>query len=96
MQPAVVTKENACIARENIARRWKNETLKKHARKVKHRVEDLVRISRAKTAFEKEYEAKWNEEIFQIYVFSIGEPHELRDLAGEVIDGIFYEQELAS
>jgi len=28
MQPAVETRENARIARENIAR-WKNETLKK-------------------------------------------------------------------
>ncbi|KYN29422.1 hypothetical protein ALC57_01134, partial [Trachymyrmex cornetzi] len=40
--------ENARIARENIARRWKNETLKKRVRKVKYRVGDHVRISRAK------------------------------------------------
>jgi len=52
MHPAV-TKENARIARENIARRWKNETLKKRARKVKYRIGDLVCISRAKGAFEK-------------------------------------------
>ena len=67
MQPAVVTRENARIARENISRRWKNKILKKRARKIKYRVGDLVRISRAKAAFEKSYEAKWNEEIFQIY-----------------------------
>ncbi|KYN24344.1 hypothetical protein ALC57_04053 [Trachymyrmex cornetzi] len=41
---------------------------------------------------------KWSEEIFQIYrVLDWRNPrvYELRDLAGEVIDGIFYEQELA-
>jgi len=32
MHPAVITKENARIVRENIARRWKNETLKKRER----------------------------------------------------------------
>ncbi|XP_018368781.1 PREDICTED: uncharacterized protein LOC108764877 [Trachymyrmex cornetzi] len=98
MQPAVVTRENARITRENIARRWKNETLKKRVRKVKYRVRDHVRISRAKAAFEKGYEAKWSEKMFQIYrVLDWRNPHvyELRDLAGEVIDGIFYEQELA-
>ena len=67
MQPAVVTRENARIARENILRRWKNNILKKRAQKIKYRVGDLVRISRAKAAFEKDYEAKWSEKIFQIY-----------------------------
>ncbi|XP_018370871.1 PREDICTED: uncharacterized protein LOC108766206 [Trachymyrmex cornetzi] len=98
MQPAIVTRQNARIARENIVRRWKNETLKKQVRKVKYRAGDLVHISRAKGAFVKRYEAKWSEEIFQIYrVLDWRNPHvyELRDLAGEVIDGIFYEQELA-
>jgi len=51
MQPAVVTRENARIARENISRRWKNKILiKKRARKIKYRVRDLVRISRAKAS----------------------------------------------
>lgn len=95
MQPAAVTRENARIARENIARRWsRNERV----RKIKYRVGELVRISRAKAAFEKGYEARWSEEIFQIYrVLDWRNPHvyELRDLAGEVIDGIFYGEELA-
>jgi len=73
MQPTVVMRENARIARENIARRWKNETLKKRAQKVKYRVIDFIRISRAKGTFGKGYQAKWNEEIFQITVFLIGE-----------------------
>ena len=72
--------------------------LKKRKRKIKYRVGDLVRINRAKAAFEKDYEAEWSEEIFQIYrVLDWRNPHvyELRDLADEVIDSIFYEQELA-
>jgi hypothetical protein len=95
MQPAVVTRENARIARENIARRW---SVEKRERKAKYRVGDLVRISRAKATFEKGYEARWSEEIFRIYrVLEWRKPrvYELSDLAGEVIDGIFYEQELA-
>ena len=76
----------------------KNDILKKWTQKIKYRVGDLVRISRAKVAFEKGYEAKWSEEIFQIYrILDWRNPHvyELQDLADEVIDGIFYEQELA-
>jgi len=49
-------RENVYITRKNIAHRWKNETLKKRARKIKYRVGDLIRISRAKGAFEKEYD----------------------------------------
>ncbi|XP_072764651.1 uncharacterized protein [Anoplolepis gracilipes] len=96
MQPVVVTRENARIARENITLRWKNEKCEKQ--KAKYRVGELVRISRAKVTFEKGYEAKWSEEIFRIHrVFDWRKPrvYELSDLAGEVIDGIFYEQELA-
>jgi len=99
MQPAIVTRENARVARENIARRWNNnDAHKKHARKAKYHVGDLVRVSRAKGTFEKGYEARWSEEIFRIHrVLEWRKPlvYELSDLAGEVIDGIFYEQELA-
>lgn len=94
MQPASVTRENARIARENISRRWK--TAKKQG--FKYRVGDLVRVSRAKATFEKGYEARWSEEIFRVHrVLIWRKPHvyELADLAGEVIDGIFYEQELS-
>ena len=57
-----------------------------------------MHVSRAKVAFEKGYEAKWSEEIFRIHrVLEWRKPHvyELRDLADEVIDGFFYEQELS-
>lgn len=97
MQPYVVTRENARIARENITRRWR-DIVEAKRRKAKYRVGDLVRISRAKVVFEKGYEARWSEEIFRIHrVLDWRKPrvYELSDLAGEVIDGIFYEQELA-
>lgn len=68
MQPTIVTRENARIARENIASRWKDsdtrEKMKKKKRKAKYSVGDLVRSSRAKATFEKGYEARWSEEIF--------------------------------
>lgn len=100
MQPATVTRENARIARENITRRWPKGKVssEKRGRKVKFRVGDFVRISSAKAAFEKGYEARWSEEIFRIHrvlVWRKPPVYELADLAGEVVDGIFYEQELA-
>jgi len=98
MQPAVVTRENARIARRNITRRWKDNVREaREKRKAKYSVGDFVRISRAKAAFEKGYEAGWSEEIFRIHhVLDWRKPrvYELSDLAGEIIDGIFYEQEL--
>ncbi|XP_020296313.1 uncharacterized protein LOC109861181 [Pseudomyrmex gracilis] len=94
MKPADVTVENANIARKNTWHRWK----KQQAKAAKYSVDDLVRVSRAKAAFEKRYKAKWSEEIFRIHrVLEWRDPrvYELSDLADEVIDGIFYEQELA-
>lgn len=99
MQPAIVSRENARIARENIALRWRRDANEKRGGgKAKYRVGDLVRISRTKAAFEKGYEARWSEEIFRIRrVLDWRKPlvYELSDLAGEVIDGIFYEAEIA-
>ena len=47
-----------------------------------------------KGAFEKGYEAKWRR-YFKFTVFLIETlTYKLRDLADEVINGIFYEQEL--
>ncbi|XP_036146671.1 uncharacterized protein LOC118646892 [Monomorium pharaonis] len=95
MQPTIVTKENARIARENIFCRW---NVKNQSRKVKYRVGEFVRVSRAKATFEKGYEAGWSEEIFRIHrvlEWRKSRVYELSDLVGEVIDGIFYEQELA-
>lgn len=98
MQPVTVTRENARIAYENIKRRWNNDIIVKRRRKAKYHVGDLVRVSRAKGTFEKGYEAGWSEELFRIHrVLEWRKPlvYELSDLTGEIIDGIFYEQELS-
>jgi len=69
MQPAIVTRKTARVARENITRRWNNDTIKKHARKAKYYIDDVIRVSRVKCTFEKGYEAKWSEEIFRIQAY---------------------------
>ena len=91
MQPAVVMKENAHIVRENTTRRWKKETLKKHARKAKYRIEDLVRISRGRRLREKIRVERGD--IYRVLDWRNPHVYELRDLADKVIV-FFYEQEL--
>lgn len=62
----------------------------------KLKIGDTVRISREKKHFAKGYERNWSKEIFKV-TRVIRHPvpvYELKDLAGEVIDGTFYEQEL--
>lgn len=51
---------NARTTRENMNRRWKDNSKKnrKRKQKAKYRADDLVRVSRAKLVFEKGYEAK--------------------------------------
>ncbi|XP_035208633.1 uncharacterized protein LOC118183271 [Stegodyphus dumicola] len=60
------------------------------------KIGDTVRISREKMLFEKGYEQNWTREIFTIYkiIRRIPVVYKLKDLAGEVIQGTFYKQEL--
>lgn len=60
------------------------------------KVGDTVRISREKMHFEKGYEQNWTREIFTIHQRLPRVPvvYRLKDLAGEVIKGTFYAQEL--
>ncbi|XP_035205331.1 uncharacterized protein LOC118180336 [Stegodyphus dumicola] len=60
------------------------------------KIGDTVRISREKMVFEKGYEQNWTREIFTIYkiIRRIPVVYKLKDLAGEVIQGTFYKQEL--
>ncbi|XP_025163704.1 uncharacterized protein LOC112590670 [Harpegnathos saltator] len=100
MEPASVTLDNARLARERMQQRYHHlDELdrRNHSRGAKYKVGTLVRVSRAKGVFEKGYEANWTEEIFRIHrIYEWRNPRvcELSDLSGEVIDGIFYEQEL--
>ncbi len=65
----------------------------------KFKVGDLVRISKAKSIFQKGYTANWSREIFKIKkclprippVYIISDDHPTNP---EIIDGIFYEEQL--
>lgn len=65
-------------------------------RKPRFAVGDRVRITKAKRHFEKGYTANWTEEVFVIdKVLPTSPPtYAIVDLAGEPIEGSFYEQEL--
>ena len=98
MCPSKDTLYNAAEAHRNIQRRFSK--IKKPVKKPKYRAGDLVRVSRARGVFEKGYEVGWSEELFVIkrvinWRFNSPVVYELQDLAGEEIDGHFYEQELA-
>lgn len=87
----------ADVNERNLLRVWRNLYSKKEIYVVpKLKVGDTVRISRDKKHFAKGYERNWSKEIF-IVTRVIRHPvpvYELKDLADEVIDGTFYEQEL--
>jgi hypothetical protein len=59
-------------------------------------VGDQVRISKAKGIFDKGYKANWSIEIFTIAERLPRQPpvYRIKDQQGEVIEGVFYEQEL--
>ena len=93
MPPYNVTLNNTSIVRANLEKRYAS----KHIRIPKYNVGDLVRISSSKAAFAKAYEGGWSKELFLIIrVSTYTQPptYFLRDLQGEDIDGIFYEEEL--
>lgn len=62
----------------------------------KHKVGDIVRISREKHVFEKSYTPNWSTELFKIVEVKITNPvtYLLEDYQGHPIKGAFYEQEL--
>jgi hypothetical protein len=64
--------------------------------KPKFKFGDKVRISRTKGIFEKGYLPNWSEAIYLIHEVKRTSPvtYVLRDTAGEVLEGSFYESEL--
>jgi hypothetical protein len=62
----------------------------------RYRVGQTVRMKQTKRVFKKGYEPSWTEEIFRISSLYPSDPptYILKDLAGEVIKGKFYEQEI--
>lgn len=94
MAPSAVNLKNAAIVRNNLSQRYGQ----RHLRQPKYRVGDVVRVSREKVAFRKAYAGEWTLELFKIKrVSTLHQPpvYTLEDLAGEEIDGFFYEQELS-
>ena len=65
-------------------------------KKPKFKINDKVRVSLLKNTFEKSYISNWSEEIFIIYNIKTSNVHYylLKDLNGEKIDGMFYQEEL--
>ncbi|GFY78742.1 putative uncharacterized transposon-derived protein F54H12.3 [Trichonephila inaurata madagascariensis] len=92
MTPASVTETNQSQVWENLYGKQNN----KKVNKPNYRLNDTVRISKEKLLFEKGYEQNWTREIFTIHQIIRRNPivYKLKDLAGEVIRGTFYEQEL--
>lgn len=95
MVPSKVNLENAAKARRNLILRYGDKQV---LRKPKYSVGDLVRVSRARTAFRKAYEGGWTLELFRIARINTTRPppvYILEDLDGEKIDGYFYEEQLS-
>ena len=91
MIPNEVNLFNASLARENMLSKFKN---RKPEKKPKFSVGHFVRISRTKATFEKSYEAGWSEEISRVINRQGIFIYKLVDLKNEVIDAIFYKEEL--
>ena len=83
-------KSNQDIVRNNLY------NFKYTIKKPKFSIDDRVRVSLLKNTFEKSYTSNWSQEIFIIDDIKTSNVHYyfLKDLQGEKIDGMFYEQEL--
>jgi len=90
MMPSQVDKKNKHLVLERLA------TSKTPIRKPRFKIDDIVRISKNKTIFDKGYVGNWTEELFKIIKVKNTVPvvYLLEDLANEKLTGSFYEQEL--
>ena len=81
---------------ENIVR--KNYNFEITNKKSKFSIDDKVRVSLLKNTFEKGYTSNWSEQIYIIYDIKSSNVHYyyyyLKDLNGNKIDGMFYQEEL--
>ena len=91
MKPSQMTKANEAKVWETL---YGNDVDKRV--RFKFQVGDRVRISKVKRMFEKSYLPNFTEEMFTIYKrFARQVPvYKLKDDAGEILDGTFYEAEL--
>jgi len=63
----------------------------------KFKLHDRVRLDKTRGIFEKGYWPTFTREVFEIYeiIPSVPVTYRVRDLSGNVISGIFYNQELS-
>ena len=92
MSPIKVNKSNEKYIKENIY------TYNKTSKNPKFKIGDLVRISlKRRNVFDKpSSNIKWSEELFKIYSINRSNviTYKIKDLNDNIIDGIFYQQEL--
>jgi hypothetical protein len=90
LKPSEVNNKNKHLVLERL------RTSKTPLNKSKFHIGDIVRISKSKTIFDKGYVGNWTEELFKIYKVKNTTPvvYLLEDLAGEKLQGSFYNQEL--
>ena len=91
MKPSQVTKANEAQVWDTLY----GDDVQKPVR-FKFQVGDCVRISIVKRMFEKSYLPNFTEEIFTVYKRMARQVpvYKLKDDAGEILDGTFYEPEL--
>lgn len=92
MRPTDVGKENEGTVFQNLYGGMKKS---KHVL-FKYKVGDVVRISKVRGPFAKGYKQNYTDEFFTISVCIPRDPpvYRLSDYDGDVIDGVFYEEEL--
>lgn len=90
IEPANVNADNEPKILERAFKIQKNE------QNFKYNVGDRVRVSKVKGIFEKGYVPNWSEETFVVVKRINRNPHvyKIKDEMGEVLEGIFYEQEI--
>ena len=92
MKPIEVNKSNEKYIKENIY------TGNKTSKNSKFKIGDLVRISlKRRNLFDKaSANIKWSEELFKIHSINKSNviTYKIKDLNGEIMEGIFYEKEL--
>ena len=92
MKPIEVNKNNEKYIKEN------TYTYNKTTKIPKFKIGDLVRISlKRRNLFDKPSgNIRWSEELFKIHSINISNviTYKIKDLNGEIIEGIFYEKEL--
>lgn len=91
MPPSKVTRKN----QKSILNEYYNH-IKMSDMKTKFKVNDSVRVSKYRNAFNKGYTPNWSNEIFKIWKVNLTNPttYMLKDENDEKILGAFYEQEL--